>query len=260
LGLRIFKDGNYYYGWARLSVLGSERMIIKDYAYNSTPNAPILAGQEFLNSCTDNYEPNNGFNNATAAPLNQDISGLISPAGDQDFFKFDLPQDQNNMRIRLINLPKNYNLFLYDQNYQLVAKSIHQGKQNEKIIEDNAVAQTYYVKVKAANSAIFDADSCYTLKIEISSNPFKIDEQQNAADENEIILYPNPASDKLLISGISENATISIYDLEGRKQIVLPQMLNPEISIDVSSLSNGIYFLEMKSGSGTVIKKFIVQK
>lgn len=56
IGLKFNKGNNTYYGWARftstyhvdsrgrnLLVLGN--FIIKDYAYNSTPNQPILAGQ-----------------------------------------------------------------------------------------------------------------------------------------------------------------------------------------------------------------------
>ena len=47
LGLRLNIDGHKhsYYGWARLSVTTPNQWIIKDYAYNVTPNSTILAGQ-----------------------------------------------------------------------------------------------------------------------------------------------------------------------------------------------------------------------
>jgi len=56
LGLKFIKDNNTYYGWARLSSsysvtsapyrhLTIGQLILKDYAYNSIPNQPILAGQ-----------------------------------------------------------------------------------------------------------------------------------------------------------------------------------------------------------------------
>jgi len=55
LGLRFTKGNNIYYGWARLSSsyhiivnpfhLSNGQLILKDYAYNSIPNQPILAGQ-----------------------------------------------------------------------------------------------------------------------------------------------------------------------------------------------------------------------
>lgn len=48
LGLRLLQSGQTYYGWVRLSVevtLAHASLIVKDYAYNSIPDAPILAGQ-----------------------------------------------------------------------------------------------------------------------------------------------------------------------------------------------------------------------
>jgi hypothetical protein len=56
LGLKFTKDNKIYYGWARMSssysfsptpgaYLIPGQLILKDYAYNSIPNQPILAGQ-----------------------------------------------------------------------------------------------------------------------------------------------------------------------------------------------------------------------
>jgi hypothetical protein len=39
LGLRVKAGGQYYYGWARLTVpMTSDSIIVKDYAFESTPN------------------------------------------------------------------------------------------------------------------------------------------------------------------------------------------------------------------------------
>jgi len=49
LGLEFHIGGVVHYGWARLDVpLDSSGWVIKDYAYNSTPDAPILAGQTMI--------------------------------------------------------------------------------------------------------------------------------------------------------------------------------------------------------------------
>lgn len=54
LGVKLIKGTNTYYGWVRLSVsytyapnpqLRDWKLTIKDYAYYSSPNQPILAGQ-----------------------------------------------------------------------------------------------------------------------------------------------------------------------------------------------------------------------
>ena len=58
LGLKFIKGNNTYYGWARLSSsyyytpypyrqFKVGLLTIKDYAYNSSPNRPILAGQRY---------------------------------------------------------------------------------------------------------------------------------------------------------------------------------------------------------------------
>ncbi|MFG6686637.1 T9SS type A sorting domain-containing protein [Mariniflexile sp. HNIBRBA6329] len=48
LGLRFLINGLTHYGWARLEVTSPYQWIIKDYAYNETPNEPIFAGQMVL--------------------------------------------------------------------------------------------------------------------------------------------------------------------------------------------------------------------
>lgn len=47
MGLKLIKDSKVYYGWVRLYLnTYLRKLIVKDYAYNSTPNQPILAGQK----------------------------------------------------------------------------------------------------------------------------------------------------------------------------------------------------------------------
>ncbi|MEP6260332.1 MAG: hypothetical protein ABJ092_02050 [Gillisia sp.] len=46
LGLRFNLQGKIHYGWARMNVASTTKWVIKDYAYNATPNNPILAGQK----------------------------------------------------------------------------------------------------------------------------------------------------------------------------------------------------------------------
>ncbi|SDB29789.1 hypothetical protein SAMN03097699_0575 [Flavobacteriaceae bacterium MAR_2010_188] len=45
LGLRFIVDGKTHFGWARLSLTSPTDWVLKDYAFNATPNKPILAGQ-----------------------------------------------------------------------------------------------------------------------------------------------------------------------------------------------------------------------
>jgi len=73
---------------------------------------------------------------------------------------------------------------------------------------------------------------------------------------NAFSIYPNPTTDLLSIS--SENLIIEqiyIYSLLG--ELILEQKYSETHSIDVSSLSEGIYFLEARSINGRSIQKFI---
>ncbi len=46
LGLKFLIGGNTHYGWARMDVAADAKsFVLKDYAYNATPNTGLLAGQ-----------------------------------------------------------------------------------------------------------------------------------------------------------------------------------------------------------------------
>ncbi len=45
LGLRFLINGQTHFGWARLDVINDAQWVIKDYAYQASPNTVILSGQ-----------------------------------------------------------------------------------------------------------------------------------------------------------------------------------------------------------------------
>jgi hypothetical protein len=72
---------------------------------------------------------------------------------------------------------------------------------------------------------------------------------------NNFSIYPNPANDQVTISGIKEgqgNLTTSILDISGR-EIISAQKLNADNFVDVSSLSAGLYLLQLKNEHGDLI-------
>ncbi|MDP4269906.1 MAG: YCF48-related protein [Bacteroidota bacterium] len=75
-------------------------------------------------------------------------------------------------------------------------------------------------------------------------------------------IYPNPAKNNIRISTNNQNgddAIINIYNTTG--SLVKSDILGlPDQSYDISSLSNGIYILELKSGNLTYKKRLIVNK
>ena len=69
----------------------------------------------------------------------------------------------------------------------------------------------------------------------------------------EISLYPNPVSDILNISGNTTELSITIYDILG-KQVMRSRIFN---SLDVSSLTDGIYLVELSNSQKTTTRKLI---
>jgi len=73
--------------------------------------------------------------------------------------------------------------------------------------------------------------------------------------ENSFNVYPNPVSETLFIS--SENNTVeklNVYSING--QLILSVKSNTT-QLNVSALSNGLYFVEGISENGVAIQKFI---
>jgi len=83
-------------------------------------------------------------------------------------------------------------------------------------------------------------------------------------DEAAFRIYPNPACNAITIekqNATSLNNTLSIKNVQGRE--VLRQRLNfasDQSSIDVSALSNGIYFLSLLNEEGSYMQKIVIQR
>ena len=69
-----------------------------------------------------------------------------------------------------------------------------------------------------------------------------------------IKVYPNPAQHTLYIESAETVEQVSVYDISGR---MLQQTNNPNTSIDVSNLANGIYLVKVKTAHGETSHKII---
>ncbi len=71
--------------------------------------------------------------------------------------------------------------------------------------------------------------------------------------KNAISLYPNPAKNTLYINNI-QNANVTVFDLSGK---LLINLQNTDSQIDISSLSEGIYIINVTTNQGTSVTKFV---
>lgn len=77
-------------------------------------------------------------------------------------------------------------------------------------------------------------------------------------------IYPNPALDFVrvkLSEGLIENITIQLYNINGQRVNVINQNLNGnEFELDISNLTNGIYFMAISDGTDYWTEKIVKTK
>jgi hypothetical protein len=89
----------------------------------------------------------------------------------------------------------------------------------------------------------------------------------NFADlnENNINIYPNPASNQVNINikdnYLNENIEISLYNSLGLKvKDISNSGLNKSVSFSVSELPGGCYFVRINNGKAVISKPIIISK
>ncbi|MEY2924992.1 MAG: hypothetical protein RLZZ337_1540 [Bacteroidota bacterium] len=82
----------------------------------------------------------------------------------------------------------------------------------------------------------------------------------NDLDAVDFNLYPNPTIGEVYINGNENISAWSIYSLAGEELLSSKSLYKQkEVKVDVSTLINGVYFIQLKTESGIATKKFIKQ-
>ena len=81
-------------------------------------------------------------------------------------------------------------------------------------------------------------------------------------ESNSISFWPNPVDNNLNITakdfGFSNDVSVSIYDILGREILRVSDFNNPNtLSVDVSSLSKGVYIVNLTDGEQTINRRII---
>ncbi|MFG6686636.1 T9SS type A sorting domain-containing protein [Mariniflexile sp. HNIBRBA6329] len=119
LGLRFLINGQTHYGWARLDVTSNTQWIIKDYAYNATPNEPIHTGQMVLGLEESNL---------------QKIKAIVS-----------------NGQISILNLTNRIKFNLYTINGKKISHG-DLGQGNSDINVQNLISGIYFIELSTNDS------------------------------------------------------------------------------------------------------------
>lgn len=104
--------------------------------------------------------------------------------------------------------------------------------------------------VKAFNDLWF-----YSNPIFVKSSQFT-SIQDNVKNSNELIVYPNPAKKTITIQNINYNVKFNIYQTDGYK-VKEGNLDATNNSINIESLANGVYFIELVVNQNKTVHKFI---
>ena len=70
-------------------------------------------------------------------------------------------------------------------------------------------------------------------------------------------VYPNPVQDRLYIETSTQTQSIEVYDVYGRLQVTKTPSHQGDLSVDVSDLNSGIYFVKIKTEEGNIVKRIV---
>ncbi len=79
---------------------------------------------------------------------------------------------------------------------------------------------------------------------------------QSLSDDKDVMLSPNPANEKIIISANQQIHEVVIYSISG-KIVLRADSNNYPVVINISEMKNGIYFVKMRLDNWVVIKKLI---
>jgi len=227
-------------------------------------------------SCTDSYESNNSRTAAKTIAVNTNIFAKIGTSTDKDWFKFVTTAAAPKIKVVLDQVPADYDLALYNSSGTTLTSSALAGTSTETVTYNTSTASaTYYVQVYGYASA-FNASLCYRLRVNTSATNFRAADgsEENSGDVvsaekvtglEGLNLFPNPANNTLTINYFTpsmETTSIEIYDMMGQLVNTINANANQGFNsreLDLTSMSNGVYFLKLTQNNNTLTKKFVVR-
>ena len=223
------------------------------YTIKATATAAGTSCQSALDAST-----NGTTSGAATVPFNTNTTGLVSPSGDIDNYKFVITT-AGTITVSLSTLPADFDLKLLNSAGTQVGIS-QNGSTTSESISYTAAAGTYYAQVYGYSSAN-SASTCYTLKVTLGTATKNIEQVPLYSNKKLLSVFPNPAQDKLNINltgfeGVSE---ARIFDING-KQVITQKFAQTNAILNISTLPKGIYLVKVFTATGEVLHSKIVKQ
>ena len=214
----------------------------------------------------DLYEPNNTNRMAKKLPLNSTVTGKIDGIDDKDWYAIYTTNEQSNFIIMLEDMTLDYDVKLFNANMQLLQVTQNTAGKAETLVFNTDKAGIYYVQVFGYNNA-FNKYECYKLSVTTSKikYPFLVNNNVPIKEDFTFVLRPNPAQDMISVNTVLEDdKTVNwqILNITGKVLDTGKAYLNKEtsdITIDISQMTDGFYFLQLNIDGRIYSRKFLKQ-
>jgi hypothetical protein len=225
---------------------------IKVFGYNGANSATcytIKATATSATGCQSSYDvsTNGTISGAATIPFNTNITGLISPSGDVDNYKFVITTG-GTITVTLGTLPGDYDLKLLNSAGTQVGIS-QNGSTTSETINYTAAAGTYYAQVYGYNGAN-SATVCYTLKVQLGTAS-----KEEITRSPKISMYPNPVRSELKIDmgRYTDPVSVTVTDMYGRR--ILMNTFSGASTLNTGRFAKGVYLVTITGKEGEIIKQ-----
>jgi len=215
-----------YYGWVRVNINTNGDVTYKDYAYNSVAGQAITAGQM----------PQAGVLVTSITVQGQGGVSTITTQG-------------GTLQMEATVLPAN-------ATDNSVTWSVTPGTGSATIDANGLLTATGDGTVTVTATANDASGVTGSTVITISNQSVGINEISN----NQLSLFPNPASDYVNMASSEKYTTIIITDLSGRLMKSINVTNRDNIKIDLSHLDTGVYLINLYQKNELINRSKIVLK
>ena len=176
-----------------------------------------------------------------------------------------LLQTGGTITITLTTLPTNYQLSLLNSSGMYLQSSTNNGS-NSETINANVAAGTYYARVYPFKNNFWDANNCYTLRVQTGTASKMVNPELVRVSENKLSVFPNPAGfDANLAFSSKVNGTSVVTVINQLGSVVLKRTIainegENVRKLDVSSLASGMYYIKIQNGTEIQTAKIVIRK
>jgi len=222
----------------------------------------------------DPWEPNNtngqasnlpitfSGNSATVSTTNANISNTSITSVDYDYYKIDLaPGSSYTISARLNDSKNSGNGHIYTEDaiFSYSTDGTTFSNTFDDIMASSIVSPNGGTIYFLVSPKFTGTSGTYQLDISVTRIPLGIDDLSNDA----IKIYPNPVKDFLHLDLTSFNGNfnqIQIMNMEGKQVLNVFKVSGGQIfTIPIHNLTDGLYFLQMRTATVLYSRKFVIR-